>query len=106
MITREDVYNEAVRAIEENSKWPSNKKITLADGIINDRKAEIYLKNKQGKIVLTVFVEGQLGSKQLLTRKYFEKIVGWFVPVSGWQVALNSKECNNWFFSVEKRLGF
>ncbi len=106
MITREVIYSEVIKAINQNNQWPSSKKITLADGMINNRQSEIYLKNKQGQIVLTVFMEGQPGSKQLRTRKYFEKVVGWFMPVSGWQIVLNGKECNSWFFSVEKSLGF
>ncbi len=86
MITREMIYSEAIRTVSQNNQWSGSKKITLADGMINNRQSEIYLKNKQGRIVLTVFVEGQPGSKQLLTRKYFEKVVGRFVPISGWQI--------------------
>ena len=98
------LYLQAIETISQNRKWASGKTIELSSGKLNGREAKIWLKNEQGQIKFTLFLEGKPGSQQLLTRKYYTIVLGWFVPVSGWQIVTNEKEYLNWNYKVKQEL--
>lgn len=103
------LFHKAVDIVKSATQWRAGESKTVFSGKLNGKKAEVYLRNESNSarnpgINLYLLVEG--GS--LLTRFTSEPFkVGYFNPMTGFQVSVEATEAGylTWNLKVRRALG-
>ncbi len=102
------LYHKAIETVLENTgvkEWRSGKVIPLTEGVINNHKVKIWLKNDMDVVQLWIFEEGETGSQMLMNRKYWGYKLARHHPVHGWYISASEKTYLDWNFTVRKEFG-
>lgn len=79
------LYRKAVAVIKEKPRWASGEILTLHNGLLRGRPTQVLLKNENGTVYLSLFMEGQGG--RMDKRFYSQPLaIGLLKPDTGWVV--------------------
>ncbi len=84
------MYYEALGAIKEKKQWASGEILTLYNGTLRGLPIQVILKNGNGTVRLSLFVEGKEGR---LDKRFYSDplVIGILKPDAGWVVCGEDK---------------